>query len=278
MVRRKQSFFEDGMDLTRKLPWWAGVVFALAAYFWLHGVVTHDMTVVAQPGQMGALISQTFFQTLASVGQYLLPFVFLAGAAMSAYGGYKRRALPGQGAASPDRGALNNMSWRQFQALVGEAFRRRGYSVVETSGAIADGGFDLLLKKAGKTFLVQCKQWRALKVGVNTVRELQGVMATQGATGGFVVTSGVFTDEARVYATQHHIELMDGTALHALICGVRALDKMARNPLNVTTTGAPFCPECQGRMMLRKAKRGKHAGKTFWSCLRYPECSGRRRL
>jgi len=48
----------------------------------------------------------------------------------------------------------------------------------------------------GQMALVQCKQWRALKVGVGEVRELCSVMAAQGAAGGVVMTSGRFTEEA----------------------------------------------------------------------------------
>ncbi len=40
----------------------------------------------------------------------------------------------------------------------------------------------------------------ALKVGVDVVRELYGVMAAKGATGGFVVTSGRFTEDAKAFA------------------------------------------------------------------------------
>ena len=36
------------------------------------------------------------------------------------------------------------MSWREFEMLVGEAFRVQGYSVVETGGS-ADGGVDVVL-------------------------------------------------------------------------------------------------------------------------------------
>jgi restriction system protein len=47
---------------------------------------------------------------------------------------------------------------------------------VETGGGGPDGGVDLVLRKPGgngsEKFLVQCKQWRALKVGVDVVREL----------------------------------------------------------------------------------------------------------
>lgn len=276
MARRKQSPFEDLIEITSKLPWWVGVVFAIAAYLWLHGVAASEITAVAQPGRMGDFVGQTLFRTLASVGQYLLPFAFLVGAAMSAYGRYTRRALHAQVAASPDRGALNDMSWKQFEALVGEAFRRKGYSVTETGGSVADGGIDLALKKGGETFLVQCKQWRALKVGVTTVRELYGVMAANGASGGFVVTSGVFTDDARAFAVGRNIELLDGKALHALIRGVRVPDKAASVLPVYVTTGVPFCPVCQSRMVKRTAKRGANAGTEFWGCTRYPDCKGAR--
>jgi len=276
LARRKQNLFEDLTEITSKLPWWAGMVLAIAAYVWLHSVATAEVTAVAQPGRMGELVTQTLFKTLASFGQYLLPFAFLLGAAMSAYGRYKRQALHAQVAASPGRGALNDMSWQQFEVLVGEAFRRRGYSVAETGGGGADGGIDLALKKQGETFLVQCKQWKATKVGVTTVRELYGVMAAKGATGGFVVTSGVFTDEARAFAVGRNIELIDGKALHALIRGVSVPGKAASNAPAVVSEGAPACPVCQSAMVKRTAKRGPNSGNAFWGCSQYPACKGTR--
>jgi len=274
MARRKQSLFEEVIAITSKLPWWAGIVFAIAAYLWLHGMATSEVTAVAQPGKRGELVSQALFHTLATIGQYLLPAVFLLGAAMSAYRRFKRGALHGQVAASSHRGVLNSMSWRQFEALVGEAFRRKGYSVTET----ADGGVDLVLKKEGETFLVLCKQWRATQLGMNIVRELYGVMTARDATGGFVVTSGVFTDEACAFARGKNIELMDGKALHALVRGVSVPVKFFRDPLSIMTTGAPFCPECQSRMVMRKARHGANAVKKFWCCSRYPDCRGKRRV
>lgn len=273
MARRKQNLIEDLIEITSRLPWWVGVVLAIAAYAWLHSVATAEVTAVAQPGKMGDFVGQTLFMTLASGGQYLLPFAFLVGAVMSAYGRAKRRTLHAQVAASPDRGALNDMSWQQFEALVGEAFRRKGYAVTETGGGGADGGVDLMLKKAGETFLVQCKQWKVYKVGVRTVRELYGVMAAKGAAGGFVVTSGVFTNEARAFAEGRNIELMDRDALHALIRGVNvgAADSHA-----TVSASAPACPLCQSAMVKRTAKRGASAGNAFWGCSQYPACKGTR--
>jgi restriction system protein len=281
LARRKQNFIEDLIEITSKLPWWVGVVLAVVAYAWLHSVAVSEVTAVAQPGKVGDFVGQTLFKTLASVGQYLLPFFFLVGAGLSAFGRYKRSALHEQVAGSPDRGALNDMSWQQFEALVGEAFRRKGYAVSEIGGGGADGGIDLALRKEGETFLVQCKQckqWKAYKVGVSTVRELYGVMAAEGATGGFVVTSGVFTDEARAFAVGRNIELMDGKALHALIRGVSVPAKAAAASPTATPAGSPTCPVCQSAMVRRTAKRGANSGNEFWGCSQYPGCKGIRAI
>ena len=276
MARRKQNSLEDLIAITSKLPWWLGVALAIVAYVWLHSVAVSEVTAVVQPGKMSDFVGQSVFKTLASVGQYLLPLVFLVGAAMSAFGRLKRRALHEQVAASPDRRALNDMSWQQFEALVGEAFRRKGYAVAETGGSGADGGIDLVLKKEGETFLVQCKQWKAYKVSVTTVRELYGVMAAEGATGGFVVTSGVFTDEARAFAVGCNIELMDGKALLALIRGVSIPAKAAAASPAATPASSPACPVCRSAMVRRTAKRGANSGNAFWGCSQYPGCKGTR--
>lgn len=276
LERRKPNRFGGLIERAGRVPWWMGVVFAAAAYFGLHSMAAHDASDLAQPGTSDAFASQNGFVALAAVGQYLLPLVFLLGAALSAYGRYKRHALHRRVAASPDRRALSSISWRQFEALVSDAFRRRGYSVRATGSGMPDGAADLTLKKDGQTYLVQCKEWRASRVGVNTPRELYDVMASRCAAGGFVLTSGIFTDEARAFVRSKNIELLDGKALLELIGKVRAPVRFFRDPLSINTTGAPFCPECQSRMVMRTAQHGPQAGKSYWRCARHPDCKGTR--
>jgi hypothetical protein len=36
----------------------------------------------------------------------------------------------------------------------------------------------------------------------------------------------------------------------------------------------PFCSKCGSKMVLRKAKKGGHAGKSFWGCKNFPKCKG----
>jgi restriction system protein len=211
------------------------------------------------------------------------------GALISLLGQRKRSHLHETVARQPAAAAaLNNMSWREFEMLVGEAFRRRGFSVAETGGA-ADGGVDIVLTQGGETYLVQCKQWKAFKVGVNIVRELYGVMAAQGAAGGFVVTSGVFTEDARRFAAGRNIELVDGVQLHAMIRGVQPpvqarpndppsdAQKTATATLNPPPESTPpACPVCGRTMVTRKSKTGRNPGNSFWGCPAFPSCRGTR--
>jgi restriction system protein len=54
-------------------------------------------------------------------------------------------------------------------------------------------------------------------VGVESVRELCRVMAARHAAGGFVVTSGSFTAEARQLAEGREVELIGGDQLRTAI-------------------------------------------------------------
>ena len=286
--RKKTSAAEDLMDLVAMLPWWAGVALALVSYLLLHGVASQPIVAATQPGQMGPMLTQTLWRTLASFGQYLLPIICLAGAGMSAWRRRERKNLVVDVAQSKATDALDGMSWREFEMLVGEGFRQQGYQVVETGGGGADGGVDLVLSKPGKSggekFLVQCKQWRAFKVGVDVVRELYGVMAARGATGGLVVTSGRFTDEAINFASGRNVTLVDGPKLHGLLRQAKA--GVDRSPTKfaaaaaVQPSAAPVqassCPLCSKPMARRTAKRGANAGGEFWGCTGYPACRGTR--
>ena len=286
--RKKTSPAEDLMGLVAVFPWWAGVVVAVVSYLLLHGVASQSVVAATRPGQMGALLTQTLWKTFASVGQYALPILCLAGAGMSAWRRQERKQLVVDVAQSKASDALDGMSWREFEMLVGEAFRLQGYQVVETGGGGPDGGIDLVLTRPSKSgsekFLVQCKQWRAFKVGVDVIRELYGVMAAKGATGGFVVTSGHFTEGAISFASGRNVTLVDGPKLYGLLRQAKAgIERSPARPVvassaqpSVVPTQASSCPLCSKPMARRTAKRGANAGGEFWGCTGYPACRGTR--
>lgn len=281
MARKsKQSPFEDLIDIAAMLPWWVGALLALIAYFVLHHYATAEIAPSTSVAQLGANVAHQIGKTLAMFGQYILPFAFVIGAGISAYGKHKRASLLTVVQEGTSPLVLNGMSWQEFEMLVGEAYRRKGYAVSETGGGGADGGVDLVLKKDGEKYLVQCKQWRAFKVGVTTIRELYGVMAAGGAAGGFVVTSGVFTQEAKSFAEGRNIDLIDGSELTAMIKKtqqqslVTAATTQPSPQISPAVTDNQICPKCGSTMVKRTAKHGANVGQMFWGCDNFPQCRG----
>ena len=282
--RSKTRPAEDMLELVALLPWWGGVALALVSYLLLHALAAPDPIQALPPGQMAGLVVRAFWKGLANIGQYLVPLLCLFGAAASALRRRHRRQLASQVVQSDAATALDGMSWREFELLVGEAFRLQGYKVLELGGAGPDGGVDLVLMRGKEKFIVQCKQWKAFRVGVAVVRELYGVMAANGAAGGFVVTSGRFTDEAVAFANGRNVKLVDGSRLFGLLQQARSAlpakpHQAAATPqatAPATDAAPPACPSCGAAMVQRTAKRGAHAGAAFWGCPSYPVCKGTR--
>lgn len=282
MARKKRSgLAEDIMELVALMPWWAGCALALVSYVFLHGIAQQGAVAT---GKADASVAPHLWRSLAYFGQYLVPVLCLAGAAMSAHRRRHRENLVAGVAGSAKADALEGMSWQDFEKLVGEAFRLQGYQVSEAGGSGPDGGVDLVLRKDTETFLVQCKQWKAYRVGVTVVREFYGVMAARGAAGGFVVTSGRFTDDARAFAEGRSVKLIDGPRLFSMIKQAKAAratgepvgGETRREPTLTKVTATPACPVCGKAMVLRTASRGKSAGSSFWGCSGFPACRGTR--
>lgn len=274
-MAKKTSTAEDIIEITAKFPWWVGGVLALVSYFSLHILAGKEYQAAGQ--DLGQAMSGSMIHVAASFGQYVLPALFIFGSVGSLIGNIKRNKLYGDVATG--KKALADISWQQFELLIGEHFRHQGYRVQET-GAGADGGVDLVLHKDGANYLVQCKHWKAYKVGVKPVRELLGVMAGSGAAGGYVIASGQFTRDAVKFAAENNIELLDGNALEKILGSrkseVGAFQKSATaqppQKTEKSTQVEPICPKCGNPMVLRTAKKGARAGQQFWGCSKFPAC------
>lgn len=275
MARRRKSNGEALIEVAALLPWWVAFLLALVAYIVCHNIATAPPPSVqtAPNGVIQLPIFQLFVRAGATVGQFIAPFVLVGGGIMSLVKRRSRQKRFEATAAWPKVETLNAMTWQQFEELVGEMFRRKGFSVTETGKAGPDGGVDLELRKGGELHLVQCKQWRAQRVGVDVVRELYGVMAARGAASGYVVTSGRFTQDAQDFAIGRNIELLDGSNMGSLLNHsverFQGDDPIARN-----VADASICPLCSSPMVLRRAKKGLSAGKEFFGCSAYPACRG----
>lgn len=275
MARRRTSPLEDVILLSSKLPWWACLLLAIVSYGILHSFATRTMIPqVAGPGQLGAAVSHGLIKTMAMLGQYVMAFAFCLAAVISAITTFRQKNLFNKVATRTDVAVLNEMGWDEFEMLVGEHFRRQGFQVSRQGGNGPDGGVDIVLKNKSETYLVQCKQWKAYKVGVQPVRELFGVMSARGASGGYVVTSGVFTGEAMDFARGLNLELIDGRKLRQIIDNTRKPALTAVQHPKTLLVSLPNCPKCGAEMKKRVARKGSNAGNEFWGCSGYPACKG----
>ncbi|ARH18259.1 restriction endonuclease [Pseudomonas aeruginosa] len=279
--RRRTSLIEDLIEIASRLPWWVSLLIALGSWLILHPIANSQPEVPKDLHQMGQSVAGQLIRTFAFFGQFVLPAVFVLGAIGSLVARAERKKLHANAANAREPGqVIEGISWREFELLVGEAFRRKGYTVIEKGGDGPDGGVDLVLHLGADKYLVQCKHWKSIKVGVTVVREFFGVMAAEGAAGGFVVTSGRYTAEARKFSEGRNIQLVDGVLLERWI-NIRSESRSATQQnadadINAIQSESPSCPVCNEPMIARTAKRGANIGMQFWGCQEYPACRGGR--
>lgn len=198
------------LDNLASLPWPVGLAAGAFAFLLFQYLIPAWLS--AQDGPL----SQAFAQTNPFTP---LAWIFFALCAMASLASYlsarrNRQLLDTR----TNLESIAALGWRDFERLVGEAFRRQGYVVEETGLGGADGGIDLILRRNGKRTLVQCKQWRHQKVQVNMVREIYGLLAHHGADEVRIATIGGFTPDAAKFAEGKPIALIDGDVLLGMIC------------------------------------------------------------
>ena len=267
----RRGLVEDLLELGTRLSWKACLAAAVATAVFLQGIATLLITTAPPAGLagFGGYAARNLAGTLLRLFGVVVPVALVFAALISAMRRSQSASLH-ERAHAGGMDAVRRLSWSQFERLIGEAFRRQGFDVRETGNGAGDGGVDLLLTKETRQHLVQCKHWRAQSVGVTVIRELNGVVAARGAAGGFVVTSGSFTGDARAFAASCGIELIDGQQLGSMI----GPQRLASPPATLTAA----CPKCGSTMVRRVAKKGAYAGREFWGCSQYPACRGTVRI
>lgn len=272
MGRRSSS---SGLDALIRIPWPVGFALGIGSFCAFRYAMPWWLS--QQEGALAHSLAGNLWQALAPLAWLLLASCWLA-ALLSYLGARRRRIL------LDTRTTLESLAapgWRQFELLVGEAFRRQGYTVEETGLGGADGGIDLVLRKEGRRVLVQCKQWKRHQVGVSVVREMAGLLAHHGADGVKIVCVGTFTSEAEAFARGKPIELIGGKALLEMIeASKQGHTSPQQPPLRVEPTFSALsegcaltgdCPQCGSAMVERTNRR---TGELFLGCSQFPRCRG----
>lgn len=303
MARRNVSILE----LLVYLPWWVSVALSGGAYMFL----THILPLIAvqstNPLDMGSAI----FKGIQMASSALAPFIALAlllPAPFSVIRSWRQSKVSyapprrlGQRARTPVVSAppitgsqqnaptsavgvrevdlspttLKKMEWFSFELFCKIYYESVEYRVLKTKAG-ADGGVDLFLYQRGAAIpctVVQCKARANQEIGVHYIRELLGAMTAEKIKQGVLITNSHFSREAIDFASKHPIQTIDVDKLSTLVNALESEKQLnLMKFLESTDYITPTCPNCEVKLVVRIAKKGKGVGQKFWGCRNYPRC------
>ena len=181
-----------------------------------------------QRGMVGAVVSSASWALAVGLGGGALLAVALV------WWVWRSRIQMGEGTGNRPKVSVPNVrrsdvpSVTEFTTWPVETVRLLVVALFEATGYKArrrppGGDADLELLRAGHTtpsVLVCCRPGAAGPVGAKTVRELFGTLVSESVEAGWVIAPGGFSGEARAFAAERGIELIDAEGLierlHAL--------------------------------------------------------------
>ena len=133
---------------------------------------------------------------------------------------------------------LNKLSGIEFENLCAKLVSNLGFRV-EMTKASGDGGIDIVafsdLPLYSGKYIIQCKRYSGT-VGEPILRDLYGVITSERANKGILITTGTFTASAQKFSEGKNIELIDGTSLKAMISkqsyGTSSVNKQTQTNFN----------------------------------------------
>jgi restriction system protein len=153
-----------------------------------------------------------------AAARFLLPVELAAFSAVpfvviGLYAGWRQLRAPSAATVGKRVAAVRAMAWEEFAPTLEAAYRRDGYTV----NRLAAEDADLEIVKAGRVALVSGKRWKAGRTGIEPLQKLQAARRKRDAQEAMYIATGEITDNARVFATQNNIKLVEGRELATLI-------------------------------------------------------------
>ena len=133
---------------------------------------------------------------------------------------------------------LNSLSGVEFESLCASLVAGLGFQV-ELTKASGDGGIDIIALNSSPLFrgkyIIQCKRYIGT-VGEPILRDLYGVVMSERANKGILMTTGTFTRSAIAFAEGKPIELIDISGIQSLIDRVGYKSPISVSGVNIEFT------------------------------------------
>jgi len=182
----KESLFA----ILSRSPWWLSVIAAVALF----------------------AVMRLFLPDYIALS-VALPFVAVGG-----YAAWRQLRAPSATKVADALTVLRAMSWEEFSTLIEEAFRQEDYTVTKLTGDVVD----YELSRNERVAVVCCKRWKVARTGVAPVRDLFEAGQARNAHEYIYVVAGEFTANAREFAAEKFIRLLNDAEL------VRLVNRVAR--------------------------------------------------
>lgn len=201
------------IDFLAQIPLWVSVTLSASFYLLLKFVVPYFEA-------QSSLVSEVHV----SLGPAFAPVVALALLAPATFSLLKFNRKKKLSDLKKEIQSIQELSWKELKDLVAEAYRRTGYTIMESNTFTTDPSVDFVLRKGANLYLVQCRYWQNRKLGKREAKNLFSLMHDKQASGVFLLTTGIFTNEARYYAAGRPINLIDGIELVELLGKIHSND------------------------------------------------------
>jgi len=197
------------IDFLAQIPWWISVTLSATFYVLLKFVFPHFEA-------QSAMVNEVHV----SLSPFLAPVVALAFLSPVTFNLLKFNRKKKLQELKEEIQTIQEVSWPEFKKLVAEAYRQAGYIILENNVFAEDPSIDLVMRKGANLYLVQCRYWQNRKLGRREVKNLFALLHDKQASGAFLLTTGIFTNEARHYAANRPVNLVDGIELVKLLGNV----------------------------------------------------------
>ncbi len=147
-----------------------------------------------------------------------LPFLGIAGMAL-----WKQLQRPSTGRVDRTLDAVRTMTWPAFATVVEDGYRNHGYEVRRVQHAAAD--FEVT--KDMRTSLVSGKRWKVARTGIEPLRDLIAAKDARDAHGCIYIAIGEVSDNARQFAAEKRIQLVEGPELAQLLPNIHRAARAA---------------------------------------------------
>lgn len=135
------------------------------------------------------------------------PFIVIAAVAA-----WRQIRVPGGARLEKALGKIRALSWENFARALEAGFAKEGYAVKRVEGAA-----DFELAKTGRVSLVCARRWKASRTGAEPLKELVAAGEKRGAGECMYVAAGELTEQARGFAKEKGVKLVEGAGLAGLV-------------------------------------------------------------